>query len=124
MDIKEWIDGLRWLSAEQVVDVHFKLQEKIKVHYKLRADGNNLERAIQLCEQHVALAELAFPALKEKHEAQAREYEELTGRRYPSEFYVPSHHGYRQLIAIMKKRKDFERVKQLEEKRRLEGWRE
>ncbi len=30
VDKKEWVDGLRWLSVNQVVDLHFKLQEEIK----------------------------------------------------------------------------------------------
>lgn len=124
MDTKEWVDGLRWLSSEQIVDLHFKMQEKIKEHYEKRDTGDNLERAIQFCEQHVALAELAFPALKAKHDKQAAEYEALTGNKYPAEFYPPAHHGYRQLITIMKKRKQLDRVAQLEEKRLSEGWRE
>ncbi|STQ71497.1 MULTISPECIES: hypothetical protein [Hafnia] len=123
MDTKEWVDKLRWLSAEQIVDIHFKLQEQIKKHYRLREEGDNLERAVQLCEQHVALAELALPALKEKHDSQAKEYEEVLGKKSPLEFYTPSHYGYYQLIIIMKKRKDFERVQQLEKKRDAEGWR-
>ncbi|WP_449575976.1 hypothetical protein [Lelliottia nimipressuralis] len=124
MDTKEWVDGLRWLSDEQIVDLHFKLQEKIKEHYKKRDVGDNLERAIQLCEQHVALAELAFLALKGKHYKQAAKYEALTGSKYPAEFYAPAHHGYRQLITIMKKWKQLDRVARLEEKRHSEGWRE
>ncbi|MBG0552699.1 hypothetical protein RS584_12695 [Enterobacter sp. DTU_2021_1002640_1_SI_PRY_ASU_LCPMC_013] len=124
MDTKEWVGGLRWLSDEQIVDLHFKLQEKIKEHYKQRDVGDNLERAIQFCEQHVALAELAFPALKAKHNKQAAEYEALTGNKYPAEFYAPAHHGYRQLITIMKKRKQLVKVAELEAKRRSEGWRE
>lgn len=124
MDTKEWVDGLRWLSHEQVVDLHFQLQEKIKEHYKKRDIGDNLERAIQFCEQQVALAELAFHALKAKHNKQAAEYEALRGKKYPAEFYAPAHHGYRQLITVMKKRKQLDRVAQLEAKRRAEGWRE
>lgn len=124
MDTKEWVNGLRWLSSEQIVELHFKLQEKIKEHYKMRDTGDNLERAIQFCEQHVALAELAFPALKAKHDKQAAEYEALTGSKSPVEFYAPAHHGYRQLIAIMKKSKQLERVNQLEAKRKIEGWSE
>ncbi|MCS2172768.1 hypothetical protein MUU46_21005 [Scandinavium sp. TWS1a] len=124
MDRKEWVDGLRWLSSEQIVDLHFKLQERIKEHYKLRESGNHLERAIQFCEQQIALAELALPALRTKHDRQAKEYENLTGKKYPMEFYEPSHHGYRQLIVIMKKRKDMGRVVELEEKRDAEGWRQ
>lgn len=112
MDIKEWVDGLRWLSADQVVDLHFKLQEQIKKHYKLRAEGKNLEKAAQLCEQQVALAELALPALKQKWEGDFKGVE----------FYAPAHHGYRQLITIMKKQKNLDRVAELEAKRNAEGW--
>ena len=100
--------------------MHFKLQEKIKEHYKKRDTGDNLERAIQFCEQHVALAELAFAALIGKHDKQAAEYES----KYPSEFYAPAHHGYRQLITILKNSKQLDRVMQLEAKRCSEGWSE
>ncbi|EOC1277712.1 hypothetical protein ACI09F_000140 [Cronobacter turicensis] len=114
MDINEWLEKLRWLSAAQKVQVHFELQEQIKAHYKLRAEADHLERAIQLCEQSVAFAPLAFEALKDKWE-----------RDFPGqEFFVPAHHGYRQLIAIMKKRKDMDRVMELLEKRATEGWAE
>lgn len=68
MDINEWIGLMRWLSTDQRVQVHFDLQEQINAHYNLRADGGHLERAIQLCEQSVAFAPLAFEALKEKWE--------------------------------------------------------
>ncbi|EOC1314472.1 hypothetical protein ACI09C_003552 [Cronobacter turicensis] len=114
MDINEWIEQLRWLSADQKVQVHFELQEQIKAHYKLRAEGDHLERAIQLCEQSVAFAPLAFEALKEKWEWDCPGLE----------FFVPAHHGYRQLITIMKKRKDMDRVKELLEKQAIEGWAE
>lgn len=123
MEKKEWVDGLRWLSVDQVVDLHFKLQEEIKKHYKLRNTGDHLERAIQLCEQQIALSELSLPALKAKHNAQAKEYEALTGKNMPFDFYAPAHHGYRQLIIIMKRRKDFDRVAELEAQRDAEGWR-
>lgn len=64
MDIKEWVDKLRWLSSEQIVHTHFQLQEQIKQHYKMREVGNNLKKATHLCEQMVAFAELAYPALE------------------------------------------------------------
>ncbi|EOC0415006.1 hypothetical protein ACI00F_003804 [Cronobacter dublinensis] len=114
MDINEWIEQLRWLSTDQRVQVHFDLQEQIKAHYKLRSNGDHLERAIQLCEQSVAFAPLAFEALREKWER------DCPGQ----EFFVPAHNGYRQLITIMKKRKDMDRVKELMKKRDTEGWAE
>ena len=39
MDHKEWVDKLRWLSPEQIVQVHFGLQEDIKKFYKMRGGG-------------------------------------------------------------------------------------
>ena len=111
MDINKWLDGLRWLSVDQKVQVHFELQEQIKRHYRLRDERDHLQRAIHLCEQSVAFAKLALPALKEKWE-----------RDFGGEFYPPSHHGYRQLITIMKKQKNLQRVVELEQKRDREGW--
>ncbi|WP_146108558.1 hypothetical protein [Mixta gaviniae] len=111
MNIDSWIDGLRWLDVDQKVQVHFELQEQIKHHYRLRGEGDHLQRAIHLCEQSVAFAELALPALKEKW-----------GRDFGGDFYPPSHYGYRQLITIMKKQKNLQRVSELERKREREGW--
>ena len=124
MDIKEWVDGLRRLSPEQIVQAHIGLQEQIKKHYKLRAVGSNLKKATHLCEQMVALAELAYPALEEMHYKRVSEHESVLGQKHPDpEYYRPTHHGYRQLITIMKKRKDMGRVEGLEAKRDAEGWR-
>ena len=75
MEHKEWVDKLRWLSPEQIVQVHFELQEDIKKFYKLRGEGDNLARAEHLCEQMIALSELALPALRNAHDKRAEEYE-------------------------------------------------
>ncbi len=93
----------------QIVQVHFGLQEDIKKYYKLRGEGDNLARAEHLCEQMIALSELAFPALRHAHDKRVEEYESLTGNKYPSEFYPPSHYGYSQLSVILKKRKELQR---------------
>ena len=111
MALNKWIDGLRWLDVDQKVQVHFDLQEQIKHYYRHRDEGDNLQRTIHLCEQSVAFAELALPALKEKWE-----------RDFGGEFYSPSHYGYRQLITIMKKQNNLQRVTELERKRKREGW--
>ncbi|KFC12663.1 hypothetical protein GTGU_00279 [Trabulsiella guamensis ATCC 49490] len=123
MEMKEWVNKLRCLSPEQLVQAHFGLQEKIKKHYKLRAKGNNLEKAKQLCEQMVAMAELVYPAMKAIHEKKASEYRRLTGQESPDRFYPPTHYGYKQLIVIMKNEKNLNRVAELEAKRSAEGWR-
>ncbi|RZM88597.1 MULTISPECIES: hypothetical protein [unclassified Escherichia] len=123
MELQEWVDRLRWLSHEQIVQVHFGLQEEIKKYYKLRDEANNLARAEHLCEQMIALTELAFPALKRAHDKRVEEYESLTGNKYPSEFYPPSHYGFSQLVVILKKRKDYKRIEELREKMIKDGWR-
>jgi hypothetical protein len=71
----------------------------------------------------VALAELAFPEFKAKHKKQVEEYEALIGSNSSVDFYASTHHRYRQLIAIMKERKQLERVAQLETKMHKAGWR-
>lgn len=112
MDVDEWLEGLRGLSVDEKVQVHFNLQEQIKHHYRLRDKEDHLQRAIQLCEQSVVFAKLALPALKKKWQ-----------RDFPGvDFCVPAHHGYRQLITIMKKQKNLVRVAELEKKRDREGW--
>ncbi|MCK7414183.1 hypothetical protein L8P13_02750 [Enterobacter cloacae] len=123
MEHKEWVDKLRWLSPEQIVQVHFGLQEDIKKFYKLREEGDNLAMAEHLCEQMIALSELAFSALRSAHDKRVEEYESLTGNKYPSDFYPPSHYGFSQLSVILKKRKDFQRIEVLREKLIKEGWR-
>lgn len=112
MDVDEWLDGLKGLSIDHKVQAHFELQKQIKHHYQLRDTGDHLDRAIHLCEQSVAFAKLALPALKKKW-----------ARDFPGQdFYPPAHHGYRQLITIMKKQQNLQRVAELERKRDREGW--
>lgn len=112
MGEEEWLNALKGLSVDQKVKAHFELQNQIKHHYRLRAEDDHLQRSIQLCEQSVAFSRLALPALKKKWL-----------RDFPGQdFYAPAHHGYRQLITIMKKQKNLQRVAELEKKRDKEGW--
>ncbi|HDS5482038.1 TPA: hypothetical protein QH236_004460 [Serratia liquefaciens] len=123
MTEEEWLDGLRHLSNEQILHVHFELQEQIKKHYKLRAQGTHLKKAIALCEQQIALAPLALKALKEKHQSDLEAYRYIMGKPHPrSDFYYPAHHGYRQYAVILRRQKDFDKLAQIEAKRKLEGW--
>lgn len=64
MTEEEWLNGLRGLPDDVILQIHFDLQEKIKKHYKLREAGKNLEKAIHFCQQQIALAPLAMSALK------------------------------------------------------------
>ena len=123
MNEEEWLDGLRHLSNDQIVQAHFGLQDKIKHHYKLRAKGDNLQKAIHLCQQHIALAPIAMAALKAKHDEDIEQYRKVTGREPPrSDFYSPGHHGYRQYAVILRRQKEFDKLAELEEKKKSEGW--
>lgn len=123
MTEEEWLDGLRHLSHDKIVQAHFGLQEKIKKHYKLRDQGNNLKKAISLCEQQIALAPLAMEALRAVHRDECNEYRALIGRDSPnSEFFPPSHHGYKQYAIILKKQKEFDKLADLLAKKESEGW--
>lgn len=113
MTEEEWLDGLRHLTHDQILQSHFSLQEQIKKHYKLRADPRHLKKAIALCEQHIALAPLAMQALKQNP------------HRYSNgEFLAPAHHGYRQYAIILKRQKAFDELDKIENKKRSEGWAE
>lgn len=123
MTEEEWLDGLRHLSHDQILQSHFNLQEQIKKHYKLRADPQHLEKAIALCEQHIALAPLAILALEYAHDIRVAEYEKYLGKRHPDpEFRPPSHHGYYQYRVILRRQKEFDKLEEIERKRGLEGW--
>lgn len=107
----EWLDGLRGLPDAVILQIHFDLQEKIKKHYKLRETGKNLEKAIHYCQQQIALGPLAISALK-KNQAMYNE----------GQFFAPSHHGYRQYATILKKKKEFDKLERLLDKKKREGW--
>ncbi|EOI6481052.1 TPA: hypothetical protein ACJI3H_004596 [Yersinia enterocolitica] len=111
MNEEEWIDGLRGLPNDMILKLHFGLQEKIKKYYKLRDTGKNLQKAIHFCQQQIALAPLAMRALKNNPAM----YNE-------SEFFTPSHHGYRQYAIILKKQKEFDKLAALLAKKESEGW--
>ncbi|GAB2931331.1 hypothetical protein [Hafnia psychrotolerans] len=126
MELQEWLGKLKGLSSEQLIKTHFGLQEKIKKHYKLRGEGNNLKKAISLCEQQIAMAPLVIKAMRDKHHEDLKVLSEINRNisepDISDEFYAPAHHGYRQLCVILRKLKQFERVAELEVKRNAEGW--
>lgn len=123
MTEEEWLDGLRGLPDSVILQLHFDLQEKIKKHYKLRDTGKNLDKAIHFCQQQIALAPLAIPALRSAHEERVREYETHLNKPHPNpDFVIPSHHGYRQYATILKKQKKLEELQKLLSKKESEGW--
>lgn len=119
----EWLDGLRHLPDETIIQLHFGLQEKIKKHYKLRETGANLQKAIAFCEQQIALSPLTLDAMKRKHQEDVNEYQKMVGKAHPApDFYYPSHYGYKQLFAILKKQKNLEKLAEMKVKHDKEGW--
>lgn len=119
----EWLDGLRHLTDQQKLDVHFGLQEQIKKYYKLREDPKHLKKAIELCRQQIAFAPLALKALKSAHEQRVSDYHVYLKKPHPNpSFTPPRHHGYYQYGVILRKQKDFDTLEKIEAKRALEGW--
>nr|DAE23012.1 MAG TPA: hypothetical protein [Siphoviridae sp. ct2u94] len=108
---EEWLDGLRHLSHDQILQAHFSLQEQIKKHYKLRAEPKHMKKAIALCEQHIALAPLAIEAMKQNPHMYSN-----------GEFFAPGHHGYRQYAIILRRKKEFDKLNEIEKKKCSEGW--
>lgn len=111
MTEEEWLNGLRGLPDDVILQIHFYLQEKIKKHYKLREVGKNLEKAIHFCQQQIALAPLPMSALK-KNPAMYND----------GKFFAPGHHGYRQYATILRKQKDTAGLDGLLKKKKAEGW--
>lgn len=111
MTEEEWLDSLRHLSHDQILNAHFSLQEQIRKHYKLRADPKHLKKAIALCEQQIALSPLTLEALKSNPAMYSN-----------GEFHYPAHYGYRQYAVILRRQKDFDKLEKIEHKRKTEGW--
>jgi len=128
MSEEEWLDGLRHLSPEMILKSHFTLQEKIKKHYKLRATGNNLDKAIQLCIQQIALAPLTADAMRKQHNERWEELNAIKRKNGMAEhtwpFELPAHHGYRQYAVILRRKKEFAKLEQIQIKKQSEGWAE
>ncbi|WP_336803623.1 hypothetical protein [Erwinia aphidicola] len=128
MTEEEWLDGLRHLSPEMILKSHFALQEKIKKHYRLRATGNNLDKAIQLCIQQIAMAPLTADAMRKQHNERWEELNAIKRKNGMAEhtcpFELPAHHGYRQYVVILRRKKEFAKLEQIQIKKQSEGWAE
>lgn len=116
---------MKKLSDKEIIALHFHFQDKIKAHYKLRANSKHLLRAIYFCEKQIAISHLVIEAMKRKHYSQLDEvniyiHEKEKKRTVP--FYYPEHHGYKQLSVILKKQKKFEELSKIQNKKRIEKW--
>lgn len=121
--ISDSIARIYSMSPEEIVKLHFAIQEKVKAEYKLRANANKLNNAIALCEKSVAISGLVMEAMKKKHKAECNEYARLIGSISPnSKFYCPSHYAANQLAIIFRKQGKPEQSKEVEAKVAAEGW--
>jgi hypothetical protein len=93
-------------KAKDKLDIHFYYQFKLKFYYRNREINNNLEKAIEACEEQIKFADIAKKAfLKEFNDTE-----------------LPSHAGYKQLVIIKEKQKKFEEAISLCKKANEQGW--
>lgn len=126
VSIDEWLQKFSNATNARILKTHFDLQEKIKSHYKMRAEGKNLEKAIMYCERQIALAPLTMRVMQENHHDEIEVGNKIRRESgYPEiniPFFFPGHHGYKQYAVILKKQKDFDKLAELLAKKESEGW--
>ena len=93
---------------ESDINKHFFYMNMIKFYYKNRENEENLQKAIFYCEKQISISKQTSKAFKEAP---------LIGTSY-----LPSHTGFEQLAIIEKKNKNWNRVIELSEKAKSEGW--
>ena len=113
---REWLEPLKELPDQVIIDAHFKILSLIKKHYKLRAQGKNLDIAIDFCEQGITLSRLVIEAMKRKHAELIR----ISGEYY--KFFYPDNPAYTQYAVILKKQKNFKKLEIINAKKEAEGW--
>lgn len=113
---REWLEPLKELPDQVIIDTHFKILSLIKKHYKLRSQGKNLDIAIDFCEQGITLSRLVIEAMKRKHAELIR----ISGQYY--KFFYPNNPAYTQYAVILKKQKNFKKLEIINAKKEAEGW--
>jgi tetratricopeptide (TPR) repeat protein len=89
-----------------VLDAHFLFGQKLAIYYKDRDTPGCLEKAIEACNQQIALGEETMKAFR-------REYKDSS---------LPSHKGYQQLAIILEKQGKFGETIELCQKAHKQGW--
>lgn len=117
---REWLEPLKKLPDQVIIDMHFKILSLIKKHYKLRAQGKNLDVAIDFCEQGITLSRLVIEAMKRKHSEISSIAEQYTGKR--DKFFYPNNPAYTQYAVILKRQKNFDKLAVINSKKEAEGW--
>ena len=89
-----------------IIDLHFFYQKKIETNYKKRnEDISYLDTAIETCQEQIAIAPLVAKAMEKDWGLP-----------------LPSHVGYKQLVIICTKDKNYTQTIQLCESALLQGW--
>ena len=95
-------------DSAKILDKHFFYQQKIETYYKQRdTDPDALTIAIDACRQQIELAPQAIKIF----------------RRQSSDGFMPSHTGFKQLMIIEEKRKNYTEVIELAQEAKSQGWR-
>lgn len=89
-----------------VLDAHFLYGQKLEIYYKDRDIPGYLEKAIEACNQQIAIGERAAKAFR-------KEYKDSP---------LPSHKGYQQLAIILEKQGKFDGTIELCRKAEKQGW--
>lgn len=113
---REWLEPLKELPDQVIIDTHFKILSLIKKHYKLRSQGKNLDIAIDFCEQAITLSKFVIEAMKRKHAESIK----ISGRYY--KFFYPNNPAYTQYAVILKRQKNFKKLEIINAKKEAEGW--
>lgn len=117
------ISNIENLDFYDIIELHFKIQEAIKIAYKQRSDPKKLAIATKLCEQAISISAIVMDAMQEKHRAECREYLELFGKKSPNaKFFFPNHYAQGQLGVILRKNGEIEKEVLLNQKMQSEGW--
>jgi tetratricopeptide (TPR) repeat protein len=94
-------------SKAAVIDRHFLYQAKIQIYYRFRdVDDFALSKAIEACEQQIAMSGAAATAFK---------------KEYP-DAELPAHVGYQQLAIIREKQGNMNEAIRICEKAIEQGW--
>jgi tetratricopeptide (TPR) repeat protein len=93
-------------SEGSVLDTHFLYGQKLEIYYKDRATPGYLEKAIDACNQQIALGAKAAKAFQ-------------NGDKDSS---LPGHKGYQQLAIILEKQGRFDEAIELCRNAESQGW--
>lgn len=93
-------------SEGSVLDTHFLYGQKLEIYYRDRATPGCLEKAIEACNQQIALGANAAKAFQKEDKDSS----------------LPGHKGYQQLAIILEKQGRFDEAIELCRNAESQGW--